>query len=224
MTRNLRIVIITVFILLLVMMTACQSNSIKSNKELLSQNLFNNIHVTPEDGTTKEEALGYITEYIIEENMIKGEFENNIEFEEVTTKELWDVNKIQLFVTKIGYAWYENIVVLKKGKIVKVISSQTIDKIIIGDLDSDGIYDLCVNSSMGSGMVNSYIQVYNVEKDSFYTLNLRKQGKDVILECNEKDNKIDVYYRDMNYVDDTRVYGGQLYIINNELEVVKKHE
>ena len=94
MNKSLRIIMIIILVLLLVMMTACQSNSRNSSKELLSQNIFNNIHVTPEDGITKEEAIGYIIEYIIEENIIKGKFENNIEFEEVTTKELWDVNKI----------------------------------------------------------------------------------------------------------------------------------
>lgn len=217
MKKSLRIIILILF--LFIVLTACQSNHRESNKELLTQNIFNSIQVTPDEGITKEEALVYVIEYLFEEGNIQGDFENDIEFEEVTTKELWDANKIQLFVTKIGYAWYGSVAVFKEGELIKVISSQTVDNLIVSDIDGDDIYDICVNSSMGSGMVNSYIQVYSIEKNSFYTLNLRKEEKDVIVECSEKDNKIDVFYRDMNYTGDIRTYGGQLYIINNELEV-----
>jgi hypothetical protein len=135
-------------------------------------------------------------------------------------KPLWDNNEMQLFKIKIDYAWFEGVAIFKDGDLLDILSSQQITGIIISDINKNKKYDICLNYNFGSGMVNSYIEVFDSSDMNTYVINLRNDEKDVIIEKSTDGNWVDVYYNDMNYgTVATRIYAGILSIVDNTIEV-----
>lgn len=216
-----RIFILGIFVAIL-LLTSCNNEDTKQTKQLLTQDVLKSTYIVPEKGIEELDALEIVSDYLINEAVIKGDFSKNIEFEEITTQELWDNNRMQLFRIKVDYAWFEGVAMFKEGSLIDMISGQHITGIIISDLNMNEMYDICLNFNFGSGMINSYIEVYDSGDMKTYGMNLRDIEKDVIIEKSNDGNWVDVYYKDMNSdTVDTQTYAGRLTIVDNKIEVKK---
>jgi len=175
----------------LVLLSGCTGNS----EELKVIELSHPTEFSYNEGISIEDATAEVSRFYNKES-------NNIPLEEYTTNGLWKNNQMQVFRVSIDFAWVDSLAVFINGELVHVLDGQSITRIVLSDLNSDGIYELCMTSNFGSGFVRSVLKVYESteDKEYEYTYVLDEEdpfsNQDVRILPNFDENEVDVYIHD----------------------------
>jgi len=174
------------------------------------QSIIDAVHTTPRNGVSREEAAATIADFLDEQKLITGDFRSAMKLTGLTTQEIWENARLELFRVRVEYAWLDGLAVFVNGTFVSFMSGQQIDALFAADLDDDGVYDLCVVRAFGSGIVSSFIQVFGSGMKTVLTYDLRSQFKDVLVEPDYVTHRIRVYENDISAGPETKHYLGYL--------------
>ena len=105
----------------------------------------------------------------LKESGIKGNIENSIIIKEITSKEVWDNDEIQLFDVNLDYAWVSGVAIIKNEKIISFLSGLTVMERFVADLDNDKFYEVYISLSNGSGRILPEIKGYNPQTNKIYS-------------------------------------------------------
>jgi len=212
----------TVLIIVLLIGLTVFSSACKESIEILGvQDITHKSEYTPEAGIDYRQALSATSEYLQNERSVGGDFSNEIDFRELTTEELWENSRLQIFRVTIRYAWLDGVVIFEDGHLIEMLWGQDIISILASDLDSDGFYEICMNSNFGSGFVRSMIIVYDVKTKAEYQLQINDDIWDVLIYPNNEKHSIDVYTKDMRESTEFEDYFGELRLNKNHLEIIQ---
>ncbi len=157
--------------------TAAPTTSPTSTSESLPALKISGDAITPDGGTTLADAKKLVTAYL-RKTGTQGDIEKTIKVKEITTKEIWDNNEIQLFSVDLDYAWIETgVAVVKNGKVLAFLSGMPVFGIYFADLDVDKKYEIYTNLAFGSGIVSYEVNGYNPTTKKTYSLSGRFKGK-----------------------------------------------
>lgn len=113
-----------------------------------------------------------IAEYIIGEG-VKGDVKANLKVEEISVKEAWDSDRIQIYKVELDYQWLNGVALIKEGKVLCILEGMPTYEVFLGDVDNNGSYEVYSNIAFGSGMVSNEIRGYNICYSTKYTLSMR---------------------------------------------------
>lgn len=133
----------------------------------------NNTFFTNE-GVTLSAAKEQIAEYIIAGGA-KGDVKANLKIKEISVKEAWDSDRMQIYRVDIDYRWLHGVAVIRDGKVLCVLDGMPTYEVFLGDVDGDGSYEIYSNVAFGSGIVSDEIRGYNISSSKYYTLSMRMQ-------------------------------------------------
>lgn len=188
--------------------------------ELKVQDVLNTNTEVPQNGIAETDAIEKISYHLREEAGLKGDFSDDLIIKELTTKELWQTNHHQIFRVEVGYAWLDGLAIFKDKELEGFIPSMDIMGVYLADCNKDQLYEIYLNSNFGSGSINSYVIAYDTATREIQEINLRKEEKDIILEVNETNNSLDIYYRNISMDVEDFSPAGYLSMDDNNLIVV----
>ncbi len=216
-------IILALCLFLIVSIVGCNSyNSVSISNddntlpaiELTKDNTF-----SPDGGTTIEEAKDLISDYLLQ-NGKSGNVRSSLILHEITAKEVWENDSVQIYRANLDYAWLDGVAVVKDKKVLCILDGMPTHNIFLDDLDKDGHYEVYSNISMGSGFVSREIRGYNISTGKNYSMSKRAQ---IDLTLFIKDKKL--------WVEESTYNKQQLVSLNllsisksNELELVKRGE
>lgn len=215
-----------VLILILILFIAVISIYVRGIKDVKVYELVDsreslmNSSYTPSNGVSIDEALIIVSKYLKNESSIKGDFESEIEFEEITNMVIWENNSHQVYRVKIDYAWLDGIIILKNGEVEKLLWGQDIINVITADLDGDGDYEICMNSNFGSGFVRSLVHVYDSTSGQEYEIENNEDTWDISIGVDKTKTAVYVYENEMNGTEESKRTLGKLRISNEKLIIV----
>lgn len=218
-----RYLILALCLFIIFSVVGCQSdnsgsiptdNSTLPAMELTEDNIF-----SPAGGITVENAKDLISDYLLE-NGNSGDVPSNLELHEITVKEAWETDGVQIYRAVLDYAWLNGVAVIKGNKVLCVLEGMPTHSIFLDDLDKDGHYEVYTNISIGSGIVSREIRGYNIATGNNYSLSNRMYT-DYTLFIN--DNKL--WVNETKYNTNEQVSLSFLSINkDNELELVKSND
>lgn len=128
----------------------------------------------PDDGITEEKAMELLKMYKTEDGHDYKLYQT-YEVTEITSKESWDNNGLQLFkVSDPEYVTSSHaVLIVKDGKLLGILGGMPVQKVFLSDLDEDGLYEVYINIFFGSGIVSQDILGYNVAQQESYRLSMR---------------------------------------------------
>lgn len=152
---------------------SCKSGSIGENRENpLPALKIESDYISPEEGIEISTLRTFIIERLEGEG-VRGEINSALEIKEITTEELWENNKVQLFNVNVEYAAFYGIAIVKDNQVLAVLKGMPVESVFIADLDRDNFYEVYINSFWGSGIIIEEISGYNIGTDSIYKLSKR---------------------------------------------------
>jgi len=211
----------TLIIVLLIGLTVFSSACRESTEILDVLDITNKSEYTPKAGIEHNQALSTISDYLKNERNVGGDFTNEIDLKELTTEELWENSRLQVYRVTIRYAWLDGVVIFEDGNLIGMLWGQDIISILASDLDSDGFYEICMNTNFGSGFVRSLIIVYDVKTKTEHQLEMNDDIWDVLMYPNNDNHSVDVYSKDMRETVEYKEYMGELRLNNNRLEIIQ---
>jgi hypothetical protein len=131
-------------------------------------------YFSPEDGIEISVAKTIIITELKKEDL-KGDINSALKITEITTKESWQNNRIQIYRVKLDYAWLDGVVLIKDNKVLTILKGMPIGTVFLADLDNDSIYEIYTNYFLGSGIISEEIGGYNVSLNENYYLSMRME-------------------------------------------------
>lgn len=175
--KNKKMVIYLIIMSILFSFNSCsqKNTSSKLPASSLSPLEITGNYITPEGGVNIADAKAIILQYLKDIGIV-GNFEGSLTIEEITTKEAWDNNKIQIY--KTGFNFESGVTIIKGGKAVSYRLGKPTNNIFLADLDIDGIYEVYQNITY-----DGYAEIlgYNAVTKEFYYLSKRTVQKDIAL-------------------------------------------
>jgi len=205
-------------------MSGCEQVDEAYIDTLVVQELITDSEFSPPDGIGIDEALSIVSDYLKYEAGVKGDFENQIVFKEITTKALWDNSKQQVYRVSVSYAWLDGVAIFENGDLIKLLWGQDLLSVIAADLDSDGLYEICMNSNFGSGFVISGVYVYDSGTGVEYKFKNSGENRDIwdiTIQANDDKTEVCVYGNKMNGTKGSEKLLGNLKIDENMLKVIE---
>ena len=176
--------------------TAAPTSSPTNASESLPAMKISGDAISPDGGTTLADAKKLVSAYL-RKTGTQGDIEKTIKVKEITTKEIWANNEIQLFSVSLDYAWiYAGFAVVKGGKVLSFLSGMPVFGRYIADLDGDKIYEIYTNFMFGSGIVTTDVGGYNPATNKTYSLSGRFKGNNgmsINYNLEIKDKKLMIY-------------------------------
>jgi len=181
---------------------------------LTKDNIF-----SPDGGITIENAKDLISDYLLE-NGKDGNVRSNLELHEITVKEAWENDGVQIYRVNLDYAWLNGVAVVKNNKVLCVLEGMPTHNIFLDDLDKDKHYEVYTNISIGSGIISREIRGYNIATGNNYSLSNRMHTDFTLFISDKK-----LWVEESTY-NTNKLISLSFLSINkaNELELVKSSE
>ncbi len=144
----------------------------KTSNNKLPALKINGNYISPKDGVDNLELRNLVIKKL-QHDGIKGNISSSLKIKEITTKEIWANNQVQLFKVVLEYAQIDGVAVVKNHKVQIILSGMPTEAIFIADLDNDYFYEIYTNIFMGSGIISEDILGYNVVSGKSYHLSKR---------------------------------------------------
>ncbi len=216
-------IILALCLLLIISIVGCKSdnsvsisagNSTLPTLELTKDNIF-----SPDGGITIENAKDLISDYLLE-NGKDGNVRSNLELHEITVKEAWENDGVQIYRVNLDYAWLNGVAVVKNNKVLCVLEGMPTHNIFLDDLDKDKHYEVYTNISIGSGIISREIRGYNIATGNNYSLSNRMHTDFTLFISDKK-----LWVEESTY-NTNKLISLSFLSINkaNELELVKSSE
>ena len=136
------------------------------------------------EGVTLSAAKEQIAQYIIAGGA-QGDVKENLKIKEISVKEAWDSDRIQIYRVELDYRALYGVAVIKEGKVLCVLDGMPTYEVFLGDVDKNGSYEIYSNVAFGSGILSHEVRGYNILSDKYYNLSMRMH-KDLKLFVQDK--------------------------------------
>lgn len=159
-------------------------------------------HFTPSDGIQVDAAKDLIIEDLVKDG-VQGDIDRSIEIEEISTREAWENNAIQLYFVTLPYAAVYGVAVVTNGAVVAFLSAMSTEGLYLADLNGDGKYEVCTVYDRASGTVALYIEVFDVKNSKQYEMPAGSNDEDYLRLAVDDDDNLIVVTKPGDYIVDS---------------------